>query len=366
MTLGEAKRQIELISSTVAGAVTLMANGGEMSDKDLSVSTALASSVVENNYLHGFDAYVEFGQGIIKGGGEKAWDDLKAMGLALASPIQTIEAIGALLSSPDAMKGVAKETYDNLVSQYNHVAAALGSNTAYAGEAANLAGQDAGKLTLALVEAYGGVKGLTVVAKGVGKKLARANAPSGSGDLRTPTQARADTEAVHGAENVSSSTVPKKPQQASAKRDDVVVGDDGNKAVRVALDDGTVKFIHYDQRRLPIFDDVAKYTTTIKKPKNAQNLSEKARRKSEMRAATKQLREDIEAGRVDKGQFSDAQLKQIKAGAEKIKGYTWHHNAQSAPNNMQLVPSKIHNVKEGGVPHPGEGSISRGVKNLNI
>ena len=25
--------------------------------------------------------------------------------------------------------------------------------------------------------------------------------------------------------------------------------------------------------------------------------------------------------------------------------YTWHHNAQSAPNNMQLVPENIHNIQ---------------------
>jgi len=169
MSSSDAKQQIDAIASAVAGAVTVMANGGEMSGKDLSASMAMAHSVVDNNYLKGFDAYVEFGQGIIAGGKEKAWEDLKAMGLALASPRQTIEALGKLLSSPEAMKGVAKETYDKLVSQYEHVSAALFSDKAYEGDAAKLAGEDAGRLTLALVEAYGGVKGVTVLAKGVGK-----------------------------------------------------------------------------------------------------------------------------------------------------------------------------------------------------
>jgi len=183
LSSARAKQQIDAIASAVAGAVTVMAHGGEMSDKDLSASMAMAHSVVENNYLKGFDAYVAFGKGIIAGGKEKAWNDLKAMGLALASPRQTVEAIGALLSSPEAMKGVAKETYDKLVSQYNHVATALFSDKAYQGDAAMLAGKDAGRLTLALVEAYGGVKGVTVIAKGVGKASEKGLSRMGKADV---------------------------------------------------------------------------------------------------------------------------------------------------------------------------------------
>jgi len=54
--------------------------------------------------------------------------------------------------------------------------------------------------------------------------------------------------------------------------------------------------------------------------------------------------------------FTEEQLKYIRKGSDKIPGYTWHHNAQSSPNNMQLVPEKIHNEK---VPHTGEGSMRR-------
>jgi len=151
MSATDAKRQIDAIAATVAGAVTVMANGKQMSDKELSVSMAMAHSVVDNNYLKGFDAYVAFGQGIVAGGSEKAWNDLKTTGLALASPRQTVEALGKLLSSPEAMKGVAKDTYNELVRQYKHIAAALYSDKAYEGDAAKLAGKDAGKLTLALV-----------------------------------------------------------------------------------------------------------------------------------------------------------------------------------------------------------------------
>ncbi|PNK61926.1 HNH endonuclease [Psychrobacter sp. FDAARGOS_221] len=38
-------------------------------------------------------------------------------------------------------------------------------------------------------------------------------------------------------------------------------------------------------------------------------------------------------------------------------GYAWHHNAQSAPNNMQLVPENIHNIH---VPHTGQNSLKEG------
>ena len=53
-----------------------------------------------------------------------------------------------------------------------------------------------------------------------------------------------------------------------------------------------------------------------------------------MRAATKDLWKAIESGQVPKNQFTNEQLMKIKAGNEKIPGYTWHHNAQSSPNNM--------------------------------
>ncbi|MFW1734008.1 HNH endonuclease [Acinetobacter sp. ULE_I001] len=39
-----------------------------------------------------------------------------------------------------------------------------------------------------------------------------------------------------------------------------------------------------------------------------------------------------------------------------IPDYTWYHNRQSAPNNMQLVPNSIHSNKA--VPHSGQNSLS--------
>jgi filamentous hemagglutinin len=176
--------------------------------------------------------------------------------------------------------------------------------------------------------------------------------------IYNPKAVKGYLESKYGKENIMSFTIPNSPQMASSTREDVIIGNSGAKSVKVKYNN-EIKNIPYDNRDLPIFDDVAKYTTTIEKPANWENMSEKARRSAEMRAATRQLRDDIKAGRVDAGQFTEEQLTKIKSGSSSIPGYTWHHNAQSAPNNMQLVPSKIHNVKEGGIPHTGEGSMSR-------
>ncbi len=61
---------------------------------------------------------------------------------------------------------------------------------------------------------------------------------------------------------------------------------------------------------------------------------------------------------VARSKFTDNQLKALEAGREKIFGYTWHHNSQSAPNNMQLVPNSIHSNKA--VPHSWQNSLSGG------
>ncbi|ARB05253.1 TPA: HNH endonuclease [Neisseria lactamica] len=75
-----------------------------------------------------------------------------------------------------------------------------------------------------------------------------------------------------------------------------------------------------------------------------------------MRAATKDLWKTIERGQVPKNQFTNEQITKIKAGNEKIPGYTWHHNAQSPPNNMQLIPNSIHKA----VRHTGQKSLKKG------
>jgi len=76
--------------------------------------------------------------------------------------------------------------------------------------------------------AVGGIgKGVAKTTKIDGKDVEVSTAGIGSRDELTkpydPVQTRNDLEAVHGEENVSSTTVPKKPHQASATRSDVVM-----------------------------------------------------------------------------------------------------------------------------------------------
>lgn len=59
-----------------------------------------------------------------------------------------------------------------------------------------------------------------------------------------------------------------------------------------------------------------------------------------------------------KSKFTQNQLEQLRLGEPKIEGYTWHHNAQSSPNNMQLVPNEFHSNKA--VPHSGQNSLKDG------
>ncbi|WP_301667296.1 HNH endonuclease [Neisseria basseii] len=74
-----------------------------------------------------------------------------------------------------------------------------------------------------------------------------------------------------------------------------------------------------------------------------------------MKAATKDLWKTIEREQVSKNQFTNEQLMKIKAGNEKIPSYTWHHNAQSSPNNMQLIPNSIYKA----VRHTGQKSLKK-------
>ena len=91
-----------------------------------------------------------------------------------------------------------------------------------------------------------------------------------------------------------------------------------------------------------------------KKPENYTNSE--IRRKKEMVNATLELKAKILDGSINKSTFTDIQLEQIMKGKDKIDGFTWHHNAQSSPNNMQLVPTNIHDA----VKHIGEGALSEG------
>jgi filamentous hemagglutinin len=169
-----------------------------------------------------------------------------------------------------------------------------------------------------------------------------------------PNTTRADLEASHGADNVTSTTNPNNPMQTVNSNPDkgfeVINGADGSKAVRVQFNDpvtGQSKTanIPYNNRDLPIFDDHVKYTT---------NIDHSLNYKGQMRQATRDLREGISNGRVDKNKFTPQQLNQIKSGSSTIKDFTWHHNADSG--NMQLIPKNVHDA----VRHIGQGSLSQG------
>ncbi len=181
-------------------------------------------------------------------------------------------------------------------------------------------------------------------------------------NIYDPKKVRKDLEDKYGTENVSSTTISKKPKQTVNDTPNIKVITDnyGNKAVITEYKDPltgkiTKANIPYNNRGLPIFDDVAKYTTKIEKPKGWQNMTSKKVRDLEMRAATRDLREKINSGKIDKNQFTKEQLSDIKKGKAQIDDYTWHHNADS--NNMQLVPKEVHKSTL----HTGENALSKGI-----
>ena len=93
--------------------------------------------------------------------------------------------------------------------------------------------------------------------------------------------------------------------------------------------------IVFDHKGYPIFD---KYTTyDMKLPKEISSIK---KRETHMRAATRDLRAQIDAGKIDKSQFTSEQLQDISAGKPKIKDLTWHHHQDIG--RMQLIPSDIH------------------------
>jgi filamentous hemagglutinin len=90
----------------------------------------------------------------------------------------------------------------------------------------------------------------------------------------------------------------------------------------------------FDQRGFPIFDDIARSEVRI-----SGDLG-KMTPDAHKRAATRQLRANIENGVVNKKMFTDAQWLDIERGAADIDGFTWHHHQD--PGRMQLVPRTIH------------------------
>jgi SPP1 gp7 family putative phage head morphogenesis protein len=70
--------------------------------------------------------------------------------------------------------------------------------------------------------------------------------------------------------------------------------------------------------------------------------------KADMRAASRALWAEIEAGRVDRRLFTETQINEIKRGLPKVEGLTWHHDGLSINSNgegpMLLLDERAHKV----------------------
>ena len=91
----------------------------------------------------------------------------------------------------------------------------------------------------------------------------------------------------------------------------------------------------FNHKGFPIFDDIAKYDTRLD-----QKAFYATDRIGQMRMATRDLREQINSGKISRSQFSPDQLKAIQSGRSKIPGLTWHHHQDRG--RMQLVNEKLH------------------------
>ncbi|MEI8296322.1 MAG: HNH endonuclease, partial [Alphaproteobacteria bacterium] len=94
--------------------------------------------------------------------------------------------------------------------------------------------------------------------------------------------------------------------------------------------------IPFDNRGFPIFD---KY---VKAEMRLPDSMFKAESKTQMRHATRSLRDSIDRGEINTNIFNQEQLAVIRKGLDKIPGHTWHHHQEAG--RMQLVPEKIHNA----------------------
>lgn len=93
--------------------------------------------------------------------------------------------------------------------------------------------------------------------------------------------------------------------------------------------------IVFDTKGFPIFDDVAKFDTKISREIVSTNKS-----KTHMKAATLDLKKQIETGKIDRNNFTSKQLEQIMLGEPKIEDLNWHHHQDIG--RMQLIPKDLH------------------------
>ena len=105
----------------------------------------------------------------------------------------------------------------------------------------------------------------------------------------------------------------------------------------------------FDRKGFPIFDDIAIYDTRLN-----QKAFYATNRIGQMRMATRELREQINSGKISRSQFSPEQLKAIQSGRSKIPELTWHHHQDRG--RMQLVRERDHNTAK----HIGGDAMSKG------
>ncbi|MET0110593.1 MAG: HNH endonuclease, partial [Candidatus Thiodiazotropha sp.] len=93
--------------------------------------------------------------------------------------------------------------------------------------------------------------------------------------------------------------------------------------------------IVYDNRGFPIFDDVAFYDTRL-------NINEfrSVSYQSQMRMATRDLRDQLNNNPQLRSMFEPDQLQAIQSGQANIPRLTWHHHQDTG--RMQLIPQDIH------------------------
>ncbi|TCT12161.1 VENN motif-containing pre-toxin protein, partial [Bibersteinia trehalosi] len=364
------ERNLLKVAGQLAGAAAGQATGGSTSDTVFGAETA--KRAVENNYLSHRDVYayqkalkkaIENGESV-----EEVHKHFKALSEKQRNELLADCDIDCRVTVPQTLLG-AVNLADDLSGALNSWLQGLPFEEQ--GKFYQLVESENQKTIQALKEKQTSLEKGIELAVDASRLLAKEsdiNTPKTKQSLYDSKKTREQIEGEFGEKNVKSTTVVNNARSTVTERtlktgEKVqIIESEGGKAVQIRSKPdkfGNTKLlanIPYDSRGLPIFDDVAKFTTKIEKPKNYQNMSSEARKRTEMRNATLALKKEIESGRISKSLFTDKQLKDIYSGNIKIDKYTWHHNAQSSPNNMQLVPENIHNS----IKHIGEATLSEG------
>ena len=103
--------------------------------------------------------------------------------------------------------------------------------------------------------------------------------------------------------------------------------------------------VAYNNKKLPVFDDYAVFTAKFN-PQTSYNqkLSPETIHRNQMVDATKELSAYLKEYPRYAQNYRPDQLKAIHKYAHKIPGLTWHHNGESKPRNMQLLPENLHDI----------------------